>query len=338
MAYPGRADYTQAVRDYPQISILDPKLKGGMAKRGHDSQVVSYSGGFSSVFPIEVASKTYALRGWLKDVGDAETRYQEISNYLKQRNLPYFVDFEFVPEGILIKGDKYPITRMEWAEGETLCDFVEGNLQEAGILKTVAAEFLKMAETLHTHQISHGCLQDENILLKRTGADIEIRLIDYDSLFVPALRAQPDSIVVGLPEYQHPKRQSGARGATEKIDYFSELVIYLSFRSLAEKPALWSQFGQRTEKALLFTADDFKNSNQSNIFRELENLSPDVKLLASKLKDFCAQPSIDQLEPLETLLRRTDPVAKTAYDKGLTFLHNEQYSESIAEFKKAIAS
>ena len=88
---------------------------------------------------------------------------------------------------------------------------------------------------------------------------------------------------------------------------------------------------------MLFTADDFKNSNQSNIFRELENLSPDVKPLASKLKDFCAQPSIDQLEPLETLLRRTDPVAKTAYDRGLDFLHNEQYSESIAEFKKAIA-
>ena len=290
------------------------------------------------MFPlIEVGSNTYALYAvGLRDIGDVETRYQEISNYLKQRNLPYFVDFEFVPEGILVNGTRWPITRMEWAEGETLCQFIQSNLHDAGVLRNTASEFLKMAKTLHTHQISHGDLQDGNILLKLNGTDVEIKLIDYDSLFVPSLGGYPDSIV-GLPEFQHPHRMAGGGTANAKVDYFSELVIYLSFRSLAEKPALWSQFGQRTEKALLFTADDFKNSNQSNIFRELENLSPDVKPLASKLKDFCAQPSIDQLEPLETLLRRTDPVAKTAYDRGLDFLHNEQYSESIAEFKKAIA-
>ena len=130
-----------------------------------------------------------------------------------------------------------------------------------------------------------------------------------------------------------------ARGGTanKKVDYFSELVIYLSLLSLAEKPALWRQFGGRTERALLFVAEDFRNPSQSNVFRELDSISPDVKLLASKLKECCAKPSIDQLEPLETLLPRTDPVAKAAYDRGLDFLHNEQYSESIAEFKKAIA-
>ncbi len=335
MSYPGNAEYAQAVRDYPHISILDPKLKSGIAKRGRNNQIVSYSGGFSIVFPIEVTSKTYALRGWLKDVGDAETRYQAISDYLTRAALPYFVDFEYVSEGILVNGNKWPITRMEWAEGETLCQFIDNNLHESRALRITASEFLKMVEILHAHQISHGDLQDGNILLKRNGPDVEIKLIDYDSVFVPALQGYPDTIV-GLPEYQHPQRQSGARVANEKADYFSELVIYLSFLSLAEKPGLWRQFGQRTERALLFVVDEFRNPAQSSIFQELESLSSDVKLLASKLKQFCAKTSIDQLEPLEMLLPRTDPAAKNACDQGLIFLHSQRYNEAIAEFEKAI--
>ncbi len=325
MLWPGRIDYTQAVGNFPHISVLDPILRGGTPRRGTSNYPIVYSGGFSTVFPVEVLSNTYALRCWIADIGDAETRYQEISDYLKQCRLPYFVDFAYVPEGILVNGTKYPITRMEWAEGETLCGFIKHNLQDAGCLKTAAAEFQKMVETLHIHQIAHGDFQDGNILLKRNGTDVEIKLIDYDSLFVPALRGQPDNIV-GLPEYQHPQRIAGGGGANEKMDYFSELVIYLSLLSLAEKPDLWSQFGDRTEKGVLFTAEDFRNPDQSNLFRELENLSSDVKRLASKLKESCKR-SVDQLEPLEAIL---------AYNQGLAYLQNSRYNEAVVEFEKAI--
>ena len=306
MAYPSRGDYAAAVGGFPHVSILDATLRSGTPARGSDNLLLVYSGGFSSVFPLVVGPNTFALRCWVRDIGDAETRYQEISNYLKQKNLPYFVEFAYIREGILVNGTKWPITRMEWAEGETLCQFIENNLHDAGLLRTTAAEFLEMAEALHANQISHGDFQDGNILLKRNGTDVEIKLIDYDSLFVPALRGYPDYIV-GLPQYQHPSRIAGGGIANEKVDYFSELVIYLSLLSLAEKPGLWSQFGQRTERALLFVEADFKNATQSDVLQELENLSSDVKLLASKLKDFCAKTSIDQLEPLEVLLPRTDP-------------------------------
>ena len=333
MLWPSRIDYTDAVAGYPQYSMLDLKLKGGNPQRGASNDLISYSGGFSIVYPIERLSNTYALRCWIADIEDAETRYREISDYLKQCGLPYFVDFEYVPEGIRVNGTKYPITRMEWAEGETLCDFIKQNLQDARCLKTTAAEFQKMVKTLHAHQISHGDLQDGNILLKRNGADVEIKLIDYDSLFVPALRGQPDNIV-GLAEYQHPQRITGGRQASEKVDYFSELVIYLSLVALAEKPDLWNQFGNRTERALLFTVEDFKNPDQSDILRELASLSPDVKHLASKLKEYCKL-SIDQLEPLEAALPRTSP-AQIAYNQGLACLHSNRCNEAVVEFEKAI--
>ena len=335
MAYPSRADYTQAVRDYPHISILDSKLSGGAAKRGPNNQLESISGGFSIVFPFKVGANTFALRCWIRDIEDVEARYQEISNYLKQKNLPYFVEFEYIPEGILVNGTKRPITRMEWAEGETLCQFIKNNLNDARVLRNTASEFAKMVETLHAHQISHGDLQDGNILLKRNGPNVEIKLIDYDSLFVPALQGSRDRIF-GIAEYQHPKRMARGGTANKKVDYFSELVIYLSLIALAEKSDLWNQFGQRTEKALLFTADDFKNPNQSNVFRELENLSLNIKRLASKLKRFCEKPSIDQLEPLETLLLRSDPSAKAACERGRDFLRSKRYTAALAEFEKAI--
>ena len=334
MPWPSLSDYTQAVGSYPHISILDPKLKGGTPKRGKGIfSITSYAGGFSIVFPIEVVSSTFALRCWIAGIGEAETRYKEISDYLKQCRLPYFVDFEYVPNGIMVNGDKYPVTRMEWAEGETLCDFIKHNLQDARCLKTAAVEFQKMVTALHAHQISHGDLQDGNILFKRSGTDVEIKLIDYDSVFVPALHGQPDNIV-GVPAYQHPQRIAGGGGANEKVDYFSELVIYLSLLSLAEKPDLWSQFGAPTEKRLLFIAEDFKNPDQSDVFRELGNLSPDVKQLASKLKEFCKR-SIDQLEPLEAVLPKTSP-AQVVYDQGIAYLHSNRYNEAISEFKKAI--
>ena len=332
MPWPTLSNYAEAIRDFPHISILDQKLKGGKPRRDSNNYLISYSGGFSIVFPVEMISGTYALRCWIADIGDAKTRYQEISDYLKQCRLPYFVDFAYVPEGILVNGIRYPITRMEWTEGETLCDFIEHNLQDAGCLKTAAIEFQKMVAALHTHQISHGDLQDGNILLKRSGTDVEIKLIDYDSVFVPALRGQPDTIV-GVRAYQHPQRIAGGGRANEKVDYFSELVIYLSLLSLVEKPDLWHQFGA-TEKRLLFKAEDFKNPDQSDVFRELENLSADVKQLALKLKEFCKR-SVDQLEPLEAVLPKTSP-AQVAYNQGIAYLNSNRYKRAVVEFEKAI--
>ena len=328
MRWPSFTDYEFAVMNAFAYSVLDPKFKGGSPGKG-------MSGGFSRVYPVDVGAKTFALRCWTRNVADAKMRYEEISACLKRIRLPYFVDFEYVSEGILVEGQKYSTTRMEWAEGQTLRAFIADNLQDADVFKTVAAEFEKMVETLHAHQISHGDLQDGNILLKRRGAQVKIKLIDYDSLFVPALQGQPDSIV-GLPEYQHPQRIAGGGQASEKVDYFSELVIYLSFLSLAEKPELWAQFQENTGDGLLFSAEDFKSPSQSAIFRELENLSPEVKHLADTLRHFCGQTSIEQLAPLEEVLPKKAAEAKDYYTQGLACLHSNRYNEAVGKFGETI--
>ena len=300
--YPTYTDYTEAVGYFFNTAVLDPKLKGGKVKLNNRGMPLCYAGGFSIVFPIEVDDRTFALRCWTREVSEAQERYEKTSAYLTKLNLPYFVDFQYVSKGILVSGQFYPITRMEWIEGQTLCKFVEQNLGNSKISKTVADTFAKMVKNLHDHQIAHGDLENGSILIQQKGTNIEIKLIDYDSLYVPALRGKLGNIV-GLPEYQHPQRMVGGGQASEKVDYFSELVIYLSFRSLAEKPALWNQLeSERTEQGLLFSAEDFKNPNQSKVFQELARMSPEVQQLASSLKDFCAERSIDNLKPLEEVL------------------------------------
>ena len=328
MRWPSFADYEFAVKSAFAYSVFDPKFKGGQPGKG-------MSGGFSRVYPVKVGSNTFAMRCWVKDVGDAKSRYQKISEYLAQANLPYFVDFEYVPEGILVNGVKYPITRMEWANGLPLRAFIAQNLQEADVFRTVATEFQKMVAALHVHDISHGDLQDGNILLNRNGAQVDIKLIDYDSVFVPALRGYPDSGIVGLPEYQHPQRIAGGGQTGEKVDYFSELVIYLSFLSLAEKPELWNRFKDSTGDGLLFSSADFKNPNTSGVFGELGKLSAEVQALAATLKDFCAETSIDQLAPLEDVL--PEPPHEKCYEQGTTYLQKGQYYEAADEFSKAIS-
>ena len=336
MSWPDRTTYTQAVRDYPHISLLDPELKGGTPQRGQDGFLKSYSGGFSIVFPIVQGSNTFALRCWMEDVGNAEVRYKAISAYLQRVRLPYFVNFEYVPLGILVNGARHPITRMRWADGVSLRDFISGNLKRPRLFKVVADAFQKMVATLHKHQIAHGDLQDGNILLNQNRNTVEIKLIDYDSLFVPALGGQLDKIR-GLPEYQHPVRMNADERtqATEKLDYFSELVIYLSFLALSEKPELWRQFKDKTERGLLFSEKDFGDLSRSAIFRELANLSPYVQQLASTLKDFCTRTAIDQLEPLEAILPKLD--ANSHSNHGFLYLNNNEYQEALTEFQKAIS-
>lgn len=328
MRWPSFADYEFAVKNAFVYSVFDPSLKGGKPGKG-------MSGGFSRVYPVNIGSRTFALRCWIRDVGDAKRRYEKISAYLKQVGLPYFVDFEYVSEGILVNGIKYPITRMEWANGLPLRAFIEQNLQNADVFSTVATEFQKMVAALHAHEISHGDLQDGNILLRRNGAQVEIKLIDYDSVFVPTLRGYPDSGIVGLPEYQHPQRIAGVGQTGEKVDYFSELVIYLSFLSLAEKPELWHQFKDSTGDGLLFSADDFKNPDTSSIFGELEKSSAEVRELAATLKHFCAETSIGQLDPLEFVLPK--PPHEACYEQGTAYRQDGQYYEAADEFSKAIS-
>jgi len=311
LLFPSNQEYQTAVRNLDSFIVpFAPAFKNGRPRtmKGRNNRLQVYAGGFSRVFAIDVGTKTYALRCWISDVSDVKHKYQEIENYLRQQQLPYFVEFHYIQDGILVQGKKYPIIQMEWAKGDLLKDFIEQSLNRKDVLLETANTFAKMVSKLHVAQISHGDLQHGNIIVDNTQSSIKITLIDYDSLFVPKLAGYPEQIR-GLACYQHPSRLniSNPRQATEKADYFSELVIYLSLYALSEKPSLWTSFDVENSDGLLFSQDDIENPNNSKIFQELKGLSIIVNNLTKLLENFCNEPSTDNLIPLEEVISLAQP-------------------------------
>jgi serine/threonine protein kinase len=304
MAYPSRTDIVTAMRN-PQVSFKANELIGGyVIQKG--SRIIQYSGGYTTVFPFHTKdSKKVAVRCWIADIGDAKKRSQEISTYLNALNNPYFCDFKYLDDAILISGSIYPVVLMDWVDGKPLKEYINDNISTLkSILPKIAINFKQMVEYFHKENIAHGDLQHGNILVKDDGSLI---IIDYDSMYIKPLEGMSDAIK-GLPGYQHPSRNQN-KFLNNKLDYFSELVIFLSLLAFEQYPNLWYKYYETED--LLFSKEDFNNPNNSEIINTLLSSSNQtVKDLTQRLKEQLSKSDIMNLQPLEELLIDRLEVAK----------------------------
>lgn len=310
--FPGYGDYDIAINNlstfarHPLISAAEPE-------RDAASRLVAYSGGYSRVYPVRAYNRMFALRCLTAKLPEARDRYLIVSAYLRMQKLSYFVDFEYLEDALFVKGHLWPVVWMEWAEGRCLREFANSHLGNAEALRNLAYAFREMVAILHERNISHGDLQDENILVSWKGTVPQLRLVDYDGLFVPGLYGFPEA-TAGHTHYQHPQRIA-VRTASPSVDYFSELVIYLSLLAYAAKPQLWND---SAETRLLFSETDFANPARSPVFRELAGLPGEIPELANILAEFCLESDPLRLRPLELVIAETAS-SRTADTNGLGF-------------------
>jgi hypothetical protein len=213
--------------------------------------------------------RTYAVRCFLREFGDQQERYAAISAHLARVRLPYMANFTYLAQGIRVNGRWYPILKMEWLEGDSLQTYVERNLDNPAVLLNLAEQWVQMAKLLRSASIGHGDLQHGNVIV--TGS--QLRLIDYDGMYVPALNGR-QSHEVGHRNYQHPLRSEREFGAG--VDHFSTWVVYTSLVALSVQPQLWRTHGGGDE-CLIFRQEDFEKPADSRVFRSLE-ASSDVRL------------------------------------------------------------
>jgi len=292
MRYPSRTDIVTAMSN-PKVSYKSNELIGGsIIHKG--SRVIQYSGGFTTVFPfISSNGKKMAVRLWIADIGDAKKRSLKISEYLKHLNSKYFVNFEYLENAILINGQFYPVVIMDWIEGHTLKDYINTYISDSPKLLCLSDRFRKMVLFFHQQNIAHGDLQHGNILVKPDG---ELVVIDYDSMYVEPLYGMQD-IIKGLPGYQHPKRRSN-KLVDFRLDYFSELVIFLSILIFAKEPPLWEDYYETED--LLFSISDFEKPSFSPLInRFLNDKDAIISELTKKLVEELAVDDLKQLHPLE---------------------------------------
>lgn len=289
----------------PQL-IKDPFIKEGTIKRDRRERPIHYSGGYAVVFPFDVNGKTWAFRCWSAELDNVGSRLKKISTELKKVELPYFCEFSYNPEGIIINGVKQPTTRMKWIDGLTLKDYLCCNKNNSNKIKFVADNFLTMCMQLHAYHIAHGDLQHGNIMVDNDG---NLFLIDYDSLFVSSMRNEID-IIAGLPDYQHPSRRDN-RFASEKLDYFSELIIYISILAIADNPSFIDDYKVKDSDRLLFCKEDFRDIKNSKIYQDLKRLGGKFVVLLDILSEYLQINDINDLYPFEDKISESKYVTET---------------------------
>ena len=109
------------------------------------------------------------------------------------RRLPFMVDFQYLDEGVRIRGEWFPVLKMHWVEGGIpLNTFVESHLHRPRLLHDLLGLWVKMARLLRQKQIAHADLQHDNVLLvPRSDGNLALKLIDYDGMHIPALEGAP---------------------------------------------------------------------------------------------------------------------------------------------------
>ena len=230
-------------------------------------------GGFALTFMVTAGSKHFAVRCFQKKSPDIESRYRAIGNTLSRLKEDHFVEFEFQSAGIRVNGKHYPIVKMAWANGLTLGEYIEDNYENRSAMAALLASFQHLEKSLRSKSVAHGDIQNGNVIVQNgvqivnynVRSDKELTLIDYDGVFVPGMKIG-NGTEVGQRHFQHPKRKTSDFGPN--MDRFSFVLIDLSLRAVMERPRLFETYSNGEN--VLFSASDFVNPAQSQVFAEVK--------------------------------------------------------------------
>lgn len=252
----------------PEASFSDPELQTAVPRTNVLGLPQPITGAFAAVFPMTTTGgNQYAVKCFLNEVSKQRTRYRAVSDHLADVELDALVAFDYRAEGIEVGGETYPVLKMEWATGTVLNRFVERHLDATQVLGRLSEAWVELIAALEAQRIGHGDLQHGNVLVGASADSVTLRLVDYDTMYVPELDGWR-SAEVGHRNYQHPDRTDTDFGPY--VDRFSALSIYVALQACAVRPGLWDRYN--TGENLLFQDSDFYDPDASPLFDELSGI------------------------------------------------------------------
>ncbi len=279
---PTRHEYTAAMQN-PGVRFNHPELAGGRTAQNGSGQPIVYAGQFASVYRITTNGRDHAVRCFVSEAPDRQQRYHAIGHYLNMLRPPGFVAFEYLDRELLVGGERHPVVKMDWVEGLTLERYIDANRNSTAAIQALSVAWRKLMADLLALPLAHNDLQHGNVIVTPTG---EIRLVDYDGVFIPTFRGLP-SPELGHRNYQHPHRTAQDYG--EDIDNFPALVIYLSLLAVSRDPSLWGRFHNGDN--LLFTRKDLENPGATPLWSALASCpDPTARKLTAELRRYCRLP------------------------------------------------
>lgn len=283
MPYPSLEQYNQAFQLHSKL-LTDPELKSGTVATTGLGLPLAISGGFALTYTIKAGPKKYAVRCFHRESKALERRYEAISKKIASLQSPYFLDFQFQPQGIKVEGASYPIVKMAWAKGETLGEFLEDNRNSPQAIAKLSSSLESLSAFLEKEKIAHGDFQTGNLMVSDGGATVQ--LIDYDGMFVDEIKTLGSS-ELGHVNFQHPRRKV-TNPFDHTLDRFSLISLWLALKALRLDPSVWDKTKSELD-AILFRANDFSDPGSSPVFGMLsvnKELSADIKNFAA----VCASP------------------------------------------------
>ena len=294
--YPAAGDYYKAVQA-PARTFTVPTLQA--AEFVWDSLGPTLARGSSAVvFQASVGGRPQALRCYIRNDASSRDRYNALDAYLAGHNLrPYVSGTTWLDGAITVNRATWPVLTMDWIDGRTLNEYVDFLVagSNTAALATLAVRWRELVALLQRSEFAHGDLQHGNVMVDQEG---QLRLVDFDGVWIPQLAGQAPPSEFGHPSYQHPLQHVWDRW----LDTFSALVIYLSLVALSKDPGLW--LALYNSKNLLFAKNDFFPPFKTEAWKQLAALGdPQVDELTQRLQE-CCHPAWVSSKSLEMTLDR----------------------------------
>ena len=274
MQYPLISEYLTAIREakdnLDKLSHLVPVLdKYGEPYRS--------SGAFAVVFKMkdEQTGKCYALKCFTEEQEGRAEAYRQIAEELEFVDSPYITSVKYLEKELFVdsncEDEEFPVLLMDWIEGETMETYVATNYTDTHAMSMLCYRFCKMAAWLRSQSFAHGDIKPDNIMVRPDGT---LTLVDYDGMFVPAMKGQK-SPTVGTKDFSHPLRTID--DFDETIDDFALASIALSLKAISLNPSLLDEYG--ASDRLLFSAADYLDLSKSKTFTALQGLLADEEAI-----------------------------------------------------------
>ena len=303
--WPSMTDYQQALQS-PALAFSTSELQSGAAVETKLGLPRPICGTFASVYELVNGHRRWAVKCFLRNTPDLHKRYARISDHLhKHRRLGYFVTFEYQDKAIRVRGELFPLVKMEWVDACQLNTFIEQNLSDQSVLSKLRKRWGKLITDLRSADIAHGDLQHGNILALPNG---EIRLIDYDGMWVPTLKGEKSN-ETGHPDFQNPGRTQN--DFHSGIDEFSAAIIDIAISALIRDPSLWEKYNNGDN--LLFRRRDFVDPQRSPLIADLQAMNDgDIRKKLDFVINACSSAKRASKQPARPAKRVEAPAPKPA--------------------------
>ena len=338
MQYPLISEYVRAIQD--ASSNLD-KLAHLVPVLDDHGEPYRSSGAFAVVFKMkdEQTGKCYALKCFTEEQEGRAEAYRQIADELEFANSAYITSVKYLEKEIFVDSsceeDEFPVLLMDWIDGETMETYIAENYQDNYTMAMLCYRFCRMAAWLRSQPFAHGDIKPDNIMVRPDG---NLTLVDYDGLFVPAMKGQK-SPTIGTKDFSHPLRT--VDDFNETIDDFALASIALSLKAVSLKPSLLDEYGAADR--LLFSAEDYRDLSKSKVLAALQELMNDEEVntllslfLLAKTKKNLVMCSLRLLEVSKTIISQEYNIMLQEADKIINLSTGDK--EKAVEIYKKFAA